>query len=83
MELVNNIITTLKVQTTKNHPNEFSLLKTTFFKNNLQYIHEEFVVTPIDNAHANVAFLYKGFYIEVLIKDLGIGKDGMSSNSDT
>lgn len=32
MELVNNIITTLKAQTTKNYPNEFSLLKTNFFK---------------------------------------------------
>lgn len=61
----------------------FLYLRQIFLRNNLQYINDQFVVTPIDKAHANIAFIYKCFCMEVLIKHLGIGKDGMLRNSDT
>ena len=58
MELVNNRIANY------NHPTETSSLKTTFFKNRLQHIHDQFVNAPVDIANGNAAYIYKRFYIE-------------------
>ena len=41
-------------------------------KKSLDDIHKKFVVAPIDKANGNVSFICKRFYIDVLIKELGI-----------
>ena len=40
--------------------------------NSLKDLKERFVITPIDKASGNVAFICKRFYAEVLIKELGL-----------
>ena len=77
-----NRITLPKAQNTKNHPTETFLLKGTFLRNNLQHIHDQFAVSPIDKDNGNAAFICKRFYMRVLIKELGIGLGGTSSNND-
>ena len=37
----------------------------------------------IDEGKENIAFICKGFYIEVLVKELGTDTDGKSGNRDT
>ena len=41
-------------------------------KKSLDDIHNKFVVAPIDKANGNVSFICKRFYVDVLIKELGI-----------
>ena len=65
IELEYNRITILKVQNTKNHQTVTSLLKTTVLRNNLQHIHDQFVVALIDKANGNVAFVCEHFFVEV------------------
>ena len=38
----------------------------------LSEIHTNFVVVPIDKAANNVAFICKRFYVEVILKEIGI-----------
>ena len=65
IELEYNRITILKVQNTKNHQTVTSLLKTTVLRNNLQHIHDQFVVALIDKANGNVTFVCEHFFVEV------------------
>ena len=54
----------------------------TFEKKNikccLKDLHAKYVITPIDKATSNVAFICKRFYAQILVNELGIA----SSNSD-
>ena len=44
-------------------------------KNHLKDLQDKFVITPIDKASNNIAFICKRHYIEVLVKELGL-RDG-------
>ena len=63
MELVNNIISTLKVQNHNNHPTETSSFKTNF-KKSRQQRHDQFVAGLINKTNGYVAFTCKRFYID-------------------
>ena len=76
MELVNNRITSHKAKNLKNHPTETSFIKTTFLRNNLQHIYDQFVVVRVEKANGNVAYICKRFYMKMLIKEPGIGLGG-------
>ena len=52
-------------------------------KNSLQHIHDQFVVAPIDRDNGHVAFICKHFYIELLIKKIGIDPNVVSNYSGT
>ena len=65
------------------HTAATSSLKATFLKKRLQKFHVQFVIVPTDKANRNGTFICKHLYINVLIKELGIGPDGMSGNSGT
>ena len=64
MELLNNIISTLKVQNHNNHPTETSSFKTTSFKKSRQQRHDQFVAGLINKTNGYVAFTCKRFYID-------------------
>ena len=65
IELEYSRITILKVQNSKNHQTVTSLLKTTVLRNNLQHIHDQFVIALIGKANGNVAFVCEHFSVEV------------------
>lgn len=46
-------------------------------------MYDEYAVAPIDIANGNTPFIYKRFFIEVPIKQFGIGPGSVSKNSDT
>ena len=77
-ELVDNRVTTVKTRKNNNHPTGISSQNTTFIKNSLQHIYDQFVV-PFGKANGNVAFICKGFLIEVLVKELGIDSCGVNN----
>ena len=83
MELIDNKIITLKTHNSNHHPTDTSSLKTTAVKNSIQQIPDQFVVTPVDKANGNVAFIFKRFFIEVLLKELRMNPYGISNKSDT
>ena len=76
LRLVLNRITLLK-KSMKIKP-----CSSTFDKKNvkccLKDLHANYVITPIDKAANNVAFICKRFYVQTLVKELGIS----SSNTD-
>ena len=81
MELMYERIISLRTHDSNNHSTGTSVLKTTaIITNSLEQIHDQFVVTPIDKATGNVAFICKHFYIEALGEDFGIDLDGVSNN---
>ena len=41
----------------------------------LKYLHSKFVIVPVDKASNNFAIICKKFYLEVLMKELGIGNN--------
>ena len=47
----------------------------------LKYLHERFVIVPVDKASNNFAIICKTFYIQVLMKELGVNKKGMISGN--
>ena len=49
-----------------------SLLQQYSVKNSLKSLHSKFVITPIDKASNNVAFICKRYYAQVLVDELGI-----------
>ena len=53
MELTNNRIV-VKAQNIKNSPTVTSLLKANVLRNNLQHIHDQFVVALTDKANGNI-----------------------------
>ena len=48
----------------------------------LEYLHDRFVFVPVDKASNNFAVVCKTFYIQVLMKELGINKKGMISGNE-
>ena len=80
MELVNKKTTTLNAQNTNNHQTRISSILLKLVSN--IYI-DQFVVTPVDKTNGNFTFLCNRFYVKVQIKELGIGSDAVSNNSDT
>ena len=40
-------------------------------------VHERFVIVPVDKASNNFAIICKTFYINVIMKELGINKKGV------
>ena len=51
----------------------FPLLKKHVIKNQLKDLHSKYVITPIDKASNNVAFICKRYYAQVLVDELGFG----------
>merc|ERR1711964_469208 len=49
------------------------ILEKTSVKNSLKLLHSKYVISPIDKASNNVAFICKRFYAQVLVKELGFG----------
>jgi hypothetical protein len=50
----------------------FPLLKQHSVKNQLKDLHSRYVITPIDKASNNVAFICKRYYAQVLVDELGL-----------
>ena len=50
----------------------FPLLQKHSIKNQLKALHSKFVITPIDKASNNVAFICKQHYAQVLVDELGL-----------
>ena len=50
----------------------FPLLKKHSIKNQLKDLHSKYVITPIDKASNNVAFICKRYYAQVLVDELGL-----------
>ena len=50
-------------------------------KDNLRRLHDDFVLVPADKAANNVIVVCKKYYIETLIKELGINTSNISPNS--
>ena len=78
---MDNRITTLKTQ--KSNDNSFLPKNNSYLKNSLEKTHEQFVVAPIHKANGTVAFICKRFYIEVLMKEVGIDLDDVLNKSGT
>ena len=47
----------------------------------LRYLQERFVIVPVDKASNNFAVICKTFYIQVLMKELGVNKKGIISGN--
>ena len=52
------------------------ILKTAEVKEYLEDLHSKFVVVPIDKASNNVSVICKKFYIEVILKEIGVTGEG-------
>ena len=70
MECVDDKIKWLQENKQINRVSE--VLKNRESKRNLADLHRNYVITPIDKATGNVAFICKRFYALVLIKELGL-----------
>ena len=46
----------------------------------LKDLHKRFVIVPVDKASNNFAIICKKFYLEVLMKELGINEKGITGN---
>ena len=70
LKLLDERITELRNKTNilKNTP----VLEQQLVKEDLNKIHEQYVLTPIDKAGGNIAIICKRFYAKILIKELGI-----------
>ena len=49
----------------------------------LETLHSRFVLVPIDKASNNIAFICKRFYVEVILKEIGIIGEGNATYSRT
>ena len=78
---MNDKVHDLKHKTKDNNISE--KLKDSFIKNSLSELHDRYVITPIDKATGNVAFICKQFYADVLIIELGITINNEHTQSDT
>ena len=77
-ELVDNKIESLMVKT-KIHKCR-NVLGDPLVKNDLEELHQNFVVAPIDKATGNIAFICKRFYASVIVEELGL-RDASSSST--
>ena len=48
----------------------------------LKQVHERFVIVPVDKASNNFAIICKTFYINVIMKELGINKKGVITGNN-
>ena len=80
-KLVNDKLDDLEHKVKDNNISE--KLKDSVIKNSLSELHDRYVITPIDKATGNVAFICKQFYADVLIKELGININDEHTHSDT
>ena len=42
----------------------------------INYLHDRFVIVPVDKASNNIGIVYKSFYLNVIKNELGISDDG-------
>ena len=49
-------------------------------KKYIEHLHDRFVIVPVDKASNNFAIICKKFYLEVLMKELGIANGVISGN---
>ena len=70
LQKVENKINILKQRIKTHHRNK--ILKDQVLINNLEQLQDKYVMTPIDKASNNIAFICKRYYIQVLIKELGL-----------
>ena len=61
-----------KLKNTTKIRTRFPLLKQHSIKNQLKDLHSRYVITPIDKASNNVAFICKRHYAQVLVDELGL-----------
>ena len=78
MKLVVERIEQLKSKVDTNRYN--STLNNKESAEELERLHRQFVIAPIDKASGNVAFICKRFYAEVLVRELGL-REGYSNNT--
>ena len=74
LELVDLDIEKLKRKIKKQRTNP--VLKQPEVVNYLNLFHEKYVMTPIDKASSNVSVICKRYYVEVILKEIGILGDG-------
>ena len=77
LELVDKDIAELKRKTKKQRTNP--VLKQPSVVEYLTSLQDKFVMTPIDKASNNVAVICKRYYIEVLLKEIGILGSGSAT----
>ena len=71
-ELITNKITALR----KTHiPRKVVPLELSGPKKCLNQLHRQYVITPIDKATGNMAFICKRFYAKILVEELGLGRN--------
>ena len=78
-ELVDKRIETIKGTGLYNQPS-INSLKETHIKSSLKQLQNDYILTPIDKANGNIAFICKRFYALTLLKELGIGPDNISTS---
>jgi hypothetical protein len=47
----------------------------------LSSLHDKYVIVPADKASNNIVFVYKSYYFECLIKELGINSNTSSNTT--
>ena len=66
---ISNITRNIKIQKT------LPSLKQYHVKNALKELQKNYIITPIDKASGNSAFICKRFYAEILVQELGLKQD--------
>ena len=74
LELVDSDIEKLKRKIKKQRTNP--VLKQPEVVNYLNSFHQKYVMTPIDKAASNVSVICKRYYVEVVLKEIGVLGDG-------
>ena len=74
LELVDADIEKLKRKIKKQRTNP--VLKQPEVVNYLNSFHQKYVMTPIDKAASNVSVICKRYYVEVVLKEIGVLGDG-------
>ena len=75
-EKVNSRVTNLEeTLNIKKHSDSFF---SSHVKSELEKIHENYVVVPIDKASGNIALVCKRFYASVIVNELGLDKNNLS-----
>ena len=77
LELVDKRILILK--NTLKHQHTREVLKDEEVKSCLADLHSKFVITPIDKANGNVAFICRRYYVSTIVKELGLGDNSISN----
>ena len=70
MQKVDSRIDYLKSKITPRKTNP--VLKRDDVKKYLDHLHKHFVLVPVDKASNNIAIICKRFYVEVILKEIGV-----------